>query len=416
MFQNPVLQTILLFLGAFCGLNFLASIHPILWLIAVVGAGLIALVLWQRTYDAARLARWCAQPIVDRVATTVCRWAGLQPPTAGEDRIATVAPVATVPGVVVPTPGQPAAAAPASASARAEEKAARERGLLLRSDADWQTAQDELHGIVHGHEDVVARLVDLLHTQVRIREKSQVLPQQPPIASALLVGPPGIGKRFVAEQIGRLLYGDDAVVTVDLAEEVDHLALLLDAVRRQPRVAIVLDNVQRATPAFLERLQAIAGRGFLREAKDRIVDFRHTFVLAISECDHEAAAAAAAAGDGLGLTMETKAVVEATSLNAMLASLLGQVFWFQFPETEAQVQVLAQLMQQEAARANLELAYVDPLVLHREVKAAGSARSFELSGGRIARLMRPAIAEAHARGQRHIDLMPPPEFGSGEVA
>ncbi|MCC7399434.1 MAG: hypothetical protein IT455_20385 [Planctomycetes bacterium] len=407
MFQNPILRTILLFLGAFCALNFLAQIHPLLWLLAVIGSGLITLVLWLRTYDAGRLARWCAQPIVDRVAATICRWAGLQPPTAGEDRVAVVGAAA----------GQPVAAAPGpQAAPGVEAKTTHERGLLLRTDADWQGAQEELHGIAHGHEDVVARLVGLLHTQVRIREKSQVLPQQPPIATALLIGPPGIGKRFVAEQLGRLLYGDDTVVTIDLGEDADHLVMLLDAVRRQPRLTIVLDNVQRASPGFLERLQAIVGRGFVREAKDRIVDFRHTFVLAISECDHEAAAAAAAAGDAFGLTVEMKAVADATSLNAMLASLLGQVFWFQFPETGSQVQVIAQLMQQEALRANLELAYVDPAVLHREVKAAGTARSFALSGGRISRLMRPAIAEAHARGQRHLDLLPPPAASSGEVA
>lgn len=407
MFQHPVVVTLLQFLGAFCALNFLAQLHVLLWLGTVLGAGVIAAVLWLRTHHPERLLAWSRHAIVDRIATAICRWAGLQPPTAARD---VVPPVAVTVDAAAPASVGAVSGMAASGANRAGTRS--EPGLQLDSDADWAAARQELHGIAHGHEATVDRLFDLLQSQVRVRAKSLVMPQQPPLATVLLLGPAGVGKRFVAEQIGAQLYGVDAVLTIDLAEGEEHVATLLEAVRRQPRLTLVLDNVQRATPTFLERLQAIVGRGSVREGKDRVVDFRHTFVIAISECDHDAVAAAiGAAAATSGMTMEIQAVAQATSLDALLATLLGQVFWFPFPDTEAQVRVVSQLMAQEATRANLQLTFVDPVVLHREVRAAAAARSFALCPGRIARLLQPRIAEAHARGRSHLDVLAAPGVG-----
>jgi hypothetical protein len=236
---------------AWFGYQLLNRVHPLLVICLVLAAGCNVVVLWMLRFDRDRLAAFYAKPYIQQYLNWVCHWAGEQPPL------------------------QHPIAAP-----NAE--------FLLHSDEDFRNASWRTKQIEFGHVVVVDRFLCRIRDAVALRKRLRENSGQPPLGSFLLVGSEGIGKRYLARVMAKLLYRNGSVLAFD-CDKLNQGSLLgnpgspgqlLESVRRQPFQLILLEQIDATPPELLRELQPLLTRGSCRDpSSGREVSFQNTVIV-----------------------------------------------------------------------------------------------------------------------------------------
>ncbi|MGV3663907.1 MAG: AAA family ATPase [Prosthecobacter sp.] len=157
--------------------------------------------------------------------------------------------------------------------------------LDLDATREWFTQR------VIGQPEAVDAVLDLLAMiKARLNRPKQ------PLASFLFVGPTGTGKTELAKSLAEFLFGSATRLTrFDLSEFGDATSvqrligsagseegLLTARVREQPFSVLLLDEFEKADPAFFDLLLQILGDGRLTDAAGRVADFCNTVVIMTS--------------------------------------------------------------------------------------------------------------------------------------
>lgn len=177
----------------------------------------------------------------------------------------------------------------------------RETGLprvLLDPDVplDVHQTREWFANRVIGQTEAVDLVVDLLATI-----KAGLTRPNRPIASLLFIGPTGVGKTEMAKALAENLFGSkDRLTRFDMSEYADPLAvqrlagtafgaegLLTSKVREQPFCVLLLDEFEKAHPAFFDLLLQVLGEARLTDAGGRLADFRNTVIILTSNLGAE---------------------------------------------------------------------------------------------------------------------------------
>ena len=116
-----------------------------------------------------------------------------------------------------------------------------------------------------------------------------------PLATFLLQGPTGTGKKTSLKTIAESLFGSDkSFLSLDMSQYVDRTAssrligaapgfigygdggLLTEFVKRHPHSVIVMDNIEKSHPEIISLLRQICQDGFIIDGMGRKIDFRNT--------------------------------------------------------------------------------------------------------------------------------------------
>ncbi|MCM1079639.1 MAG: ATP-dependent Clp protease ATP-binding subunit [Bacteroidales bacterium] len=122
-----------------------------------------------------------------------------------------------------------------------------------------------------------------------------------PIGAFMFLGPTGVGKTYLAQQLAREVFGSsDALIRVDMSEfnesfntsrlvgappgyvGYDEGGQLTERVRRHPYSVVLLDEIEKAHQNIFNLLLQVLDEGRLTDGNGRLIDFRNTIVIMTS--------------------------------------------------------------------------------------------------------------------------------------
>jgi hypothetical protein len=369
--SHPLVRFLLLLLTAFLVLKLLQGwLGSGVLLLIVVSGGLLAAAVYMLRYQRGVLAVVYRHAAGRILIDGICRLTASQPPVEADDK----------------TPLDPR--------------------LMLRETRDFEWAERKLRAHVIGHDTQIRSLLQSLMERTLVRAKSPRASGLPPLGAYLLIGPEGIGKRHLAEQLARLMFREGTFTTYNLADY-STTALpslfgtetqqgeLIRTMRRWPQGIVLLENLDRSDHAFQSALLSLLRTGNWLDPRSRnVVSFKHAVIIAT------VAAAlpglSEAPGNESPETWQEQIQERLAADFGLHPILLGSLHWIgsmQRPNSLDTARVVALLMQAECRRYGLEIDYVDPEILADEVAHYRESLGFELARARLAhRLKSPIVA------------------------
>jgi hypothetical protein len=390
--QNPIIQILMLFVGAYTALKVLGKVSP-LDKIATLLCGLFAVIIWLANYNRGLLYSLAQKPGLGAVIHAACKLAKEQPP---------VDPSMDVGGAASGAPsGSPSATGTPGKPGEPETPK-----LLLHSDGDFASTIRQIKEVVRGHNDVLEVLMDQIKRNVQLRDSSSSQVSMPPLGVFVLTGKPGLGKKYLATEIGYRLYKGSSVSILDVSDPAARGSLLVSEARANPFTTFILENFHACPAATQEDLLSIVSGATQIDSKSGSkVSFRHCFFFLLVHRDASGMERPSRkTAGGTGHTLVVDSLGESMSLDKRLGWSLHGIYPFILPPPMQQAEVVAEIMQQECKKYNMTLGRVDPAILAREVQVISTHGGFEITPSRVAKIMSNRLAAAVSAKEQLIDL------------
>jgi ATP-dependent Clp protease ATP-binding subunit ClpC len=161
--------------------------------------------------------------------------------------------------------------------------------------------EEELQGKVIGQDEAVSAISKALR-----RSRADLKDPRRPIGSFIFLGPTGVGKTFLAQQLAEFMFGDrDALIQIDMSEYMEKFTAsrligsppgyvgyeeggqLSEAVRRRPYSVVLFDEIEKAHPDVMHLLLQILEDGKITDSLGRKIDFRNTIIIMTSNVGAE---------------------------------------------------------------------------------------------------------------------------------
>lgn len=156
--------------------------------------------------------------------------------------------------------------------------------------------EDSLKKKIIGQDEAVSSICRAIR-----RSRTGIKDPNRPMGSFLFLGPTGVGKTLLAQQIAIEMFGgEDALIQVDMSEYMEKFAAtkmmgsppgyvgheegghLTEQVRRRPYCVVLFDEIEKAHPDIMDLMLQILEQGRLTDALGRKVDFRHAIIIMTS--------------------------------------------------------------------------------------------------------------------------------------
>ncbi len=161
--------------------------------------------------------------------------------------------------------------------------------------------EEELKIKVIGQDEAVTAVSKALR-----RSRADLKDPRRPIGSFIFLGPTGVGKTFLAQQLAEFMFGDrDALIQIDMSEYMEKFTAsrligsppgyvgyeeggqLSEAVRRRPYSVVLFDEIEKAHPDVMHLLLQILEEGKITDSLGRKIDFRNTIIIMTSNVGAE---------------------------------------------------------------------------------------------------------------------------------
>lgn len=276
--------------------------------------------------------------------------------------------------------------------------------VLLRTRRDFEIAGMRAKQIVRGHDDVIDQTLSRIFENQVLRKSRRQGDLNGPLASFLLVGLDGVGKRHLLRVLSKLLYGIGAVEVFDcgrltadiLTGTKDREGELLEIVRRHPHRLILFENIEKAAPDVSQLIVQLLTTGNLRQpgAKTPVSFQESTVALATTKASIALATLAGVpVGDAAQHQRAIELIGDETQIDRALLSAVTDVCLFQPPSDLVKAEVVALAMQKECTAHNIDLSHVDPEIVATQVMQIEDSSGFQLVPQHVKKLLRkPLVA------------------------
>lgn len=370
MIDHPVIRIVVHLLGAYFALSMVAR-WPALGMLITLASGCFAVTIWVIRFDAVRCTRFQQSPWGARWLALVAEWAG-EPLSTPASEVRTVN----------------AAAAP---------------GLV--EEADFQRAGQELRAAFLGHDHAITTMLDHLRQRVRLRSH-RTAPDETPLAAFILAGGAGLGKRSMAIELGNRQFGLGGTIVIDAASLLDAAGAIAAAVRRKPAQALVIEGLTEAADQRLmtQLTAAAAGQHLTDPASGDSVSLSHCLLFVLVHRALPSARQSACHAPQQTILVDASAADLGLDRRLLWLSRLVS---FELPPAQTQAEIALLMMTAECARHGVQLRYVEPEIVARDVAAITASGGFHLMPGRVAGRLQKPIAAALAHGGRQVELRSP---------
>ncbi len=372
--NNKLVQTIMvavLAVGLCSQLSKTSLGRLLLWVIFIVAVGACAIV-WLRRYRPALLIRAYRMPVPKKVIDVICKWSGQQVLEA-ELKTAEYDPLA--------------------------------ENLLPQTNEDFDSLKSYLQEEVQGHEEAINALIDELWKGVNLRLRSPGRSQLPPICSILLLGPDGVGKRFLAASLGQSFFNERSFASVDLRgadASSPQLAQLIETVRVSPHSVLIIENLSLASADLVDLIQRVLVKGDrLGSAHGASVTFQSSVLILVEHAQRDEAFSEFAKSFDSTNTMALQKK-DWLRLPAPFLDVLHPIL-MPLPNLSGAAAICALQAQRESEKHGMHL---DEIAPEKLVKWAGVLRKDGASAtlGMIARDIKIALNVAQRSGMHSLRL------------
>lgn len=168
--------------------------------------------------------------------------------------------------------------------------------LILEDTSRLLKLEEKLNLKLFGQQESISQVATLIKKSL-----SGFFSSQRPMASFIFIGPSGVGKTYLAQQLAETLFGDrKAILRLDMSEfkESFNIAKLIgapagyvgykeankltDFVKKQPFSLILFDEIEKAHPDVFNLLLQILDNGIITDANGREINFRNTIIVLTS--------------------------------------------------------------------------------------------------------------------------------------
>lgn len=283
------------------------------------------------------------------------------------------------------------------------------REVLLRTQKDFEQAEMQAKQIVRGQDEVIARVLSRIYENQTLRKSRRKRDLSGPLASFLLVGTEGIGKRYLLRVIAKILYGDSGVEVFDCQQLNAHTLLgskgqsspLWEIVEQQPHTLLLFERIEKAPSEVSRVLGEILSKGVLKQpGSDKVLSLEKTTVAFTTTAAASALQRLAeqSAGQAIFEQRALEAIGEETPIDPGLLSAVTDICYCASPTDAVKSEVVSLLMQNECRDHQIELSHVDPEILAIQVMQIEPAEGFRLVPQRVKKLLRkPLVAAAPHR-------------------
>ena len=363
-----ILQALFVVMLAWYVFSILGRWHWLFAFLLVIVSVANVVTVWMLRENRATLVKLCVKPFVKKYVAGICYLTGQQVPLD-------------------------------------ERPGATDESLLLRTNRDFEVASARAKQIVRGHDEVLDRMLSRISENMTLRKSRRHSKSLGPVASFLLLGDEGIGKRYLARVVSKLLYRSGRVEVFECDRITPESLIgikgrpgdLLELVRKEPFQLLIFERIEKAPAGVASVLSQLLSTGQLMQpGAESPVLFHHAAIVFTS-----AASDSVADLDDqvLGQSAWQQRVIDYLSderqLDRGLLGAIDEVRLCESPTDEVKAEVISLLLQKECRAHGIELSHVDPIILGTLVLQIDDAAGFAHAPNRIKKLLsRPIVAAA----------------------
>ena len=277
-------------------------------------------------------------------------------------------------------------------------------GLLLRSRLDFDVADERAREVVRGHDEVIHRMLNRIHENLTLRKRQRNGSYQGPLASFLVVGPDGVGKRFLSRELAKLLYRDGSFDVFE-CDQISASQLIgmrgtpgeLESVRRDAHRILLFEHVDRAPPEMVRLFMRLLTGGQLRlSGSENHVSLANTVVVFTTTLAMDSLSEAATRPSGAA-AWDQKAIdliANATRIDRRLLSTVTELVYCAPPNDRVKSEVIALLLAEECGVHRTELNHVDPEIIATQVLQLEESQGFAGAPPLVKKLLRKPLVAA----------------------
>lgn len=283
------------------------------------------------------------------------------------------------------------------------------RKVLLRTKRDFAEAASRAKQVVRGHDEVIDSALARIYENLTLRKSRGNSRTGGPLASFLIVGPEGVGKRYLTRVVSKVLYGSSAIELFDCEKlHVDTLVgpkgregALIASIRAHPCTLLLFEKIEHASSDVAGLLTGLISSGQLKQPDSDAKTSFHDATVVFSTTQ-SADSLESFVDTDLGEAVFEQRVMEIlrdeTAIGSQLLNVLSEILVCLPATDRTKAEVVALLMRKECREHGIELSNVDPEILATQVLQLEDQSGFAAAPGRVKKLLRkPLVAAAPER-------------------